>query len=98
MNQTPDRAVDRHVGNRIAIRRITIGMSQATLAGKLGMTIQRLQDCEKGRSRLGLRSIVEIAGILGVNMCYFYDGLSVDLPHSEDPTAAFSNPSACRGH
>ena len=69
-------AVDRYVGNRIAIRRVTIGMSQ---------------DCEKGRSRVGMRLLVEIAGVLGVNMRYFYAGLSDSSSPTDDPMATLLN-------
>jgi transcriptional regulator with XRE-family HTH domain len=84
-------AVDRYVGNRIAIRRVTIGMSQEILAGQLGLTLRQVQDCEKGRSRVGMRLLVEIAGVLGVNMRYFYAGLSDSSSPTDDPMATFLN-------
>jgi ribosome-binding protein aMBF1 (putative translation factor) len=84
-------AIDRHVGNRIAIRRVTIGMSQEILAGRLGLKLQEVQDCEKGRSRIGMRLLVEIAGVLGVNVRYFYTGLSDGSSPTDDPMATLLN-------
>jgi transcriptional regulator with XRE-family HTH domain len=83
--------VDQYVGNRIAIRRVTIGMSQETLAGRLGLTLRQVQDFEKGRSRIGMRLLVEIAGILGVDMRYFYAGLSDSSSPADDPMATLLN-------
>jgi hypothetical protein len=55
------------------------------------LTLQEIQDCEKGRSRVGMRLLVEIAGILGVNMRYFYTGLSDSSSPTDDPMATLLN-------
>jgi transcriptional regulator with XRE-family HTH domain len=89
-NASPN-PVDQHVGNRIAIRRVTIGMSQETLAGRLGLTLRQVQDCEKGRSRIGMRLLVEIAGILGVDLRSFYAGLPDSSAPTDDPMTTLLN-------
>lgn len=77
MNKTSLTLIDRHVGNRIAVRRIAIGMGQETLAEKLGLTLRRVQDCEQGRSRAGMNLIMELGEILGVGVSYFYEDLLI---------------------
>ena len=38
--------VDAHVGNRMRMRRMMLGMSQATLGERLGLTFQQVQKYE----------------------------------------------------
>jgi transcriptional regulator with XRE-family HTH domain len=44
--------VDVHVGNRVRMRRLMLGMSQTSLADKLGLTFQQVQKYEKGKNRM----------------------------------------------
>ena len=57
-------AVDVHVGNRVRIRRVTLGLSQATLAKALGMTFRPVQKYEKGANRISASVLYAISGRL----------------------------------
>ena len=46
-------SVDKYVGNRIRMRRMMLGMSQAELSDGLGLTYQQLQKYERGKNRIG---------------------------------------------
>ena len=46
-------ATDRHVGNRVRMRRKMQGMTQEKLAKALGLTFQQVQKYEKGTNRIG---------------------------------------------
>ena len=50
---TTPNPIDAHVGSRMRARRMAIGMSQATLAERLGLTFQQVQKFEKGMNRMG---------------------------------------------
>lgn len=67
--------VDAHVGRRVRLRRVLIGMSQERLGDLLGLTFQQVQKYERGVNRIGAGRLFEIAGILGVPISFFYDGL-----------------------
>lgn len=85
--------VDRHVGRRIAERRIGLGFNQSELGKALGLTFQQIQKYEKGANRVSASKLWEVARFLNVTVPYFYDGLEgADLAHgvSED-YAAFSH-------
>ena len=68
-------AVDVHVGNRVRIRRMKLGLSQATLAKALGMTFQQVQKYEKGANRISASVLYEISGTLDVEPAFFFEGL-----------------------
>src|SRR5215218_2297310 len=78
--------VDQHVGRRIRMRRMMIGLSQEKLGAALGLTFQQVQKYEKGSNRVGASRLLEIAGVLGVGVEYFYEGLpqvGPDAPRHE---------------
>jgi transcriptional regulator with XRE-family HTH domain len=65
---------DKHIGLRIRLRRISIGMSQERLGEILGLTFQQVQKYEKGMNRVGAGRLVEVAEALGVTVGYFFEG------------------------
>jgi transcriptional regulator with XRE-family HTH domain len=65
--------VDAHVGHRVRLRRMLIGMSQERLGELLGLTFQQVQKYEKGINRIGAGRLYEVAGILGVPVAFFYE-------------------------
>ncbi len=70
-----DNPIDLHVGRRVRMRRMLIGMSQTELAEQLGLTFQQIQKYEKGMNRIGASRIFEIAQVLNVSPAYFFEGL-----------------------
>lgn len=70
--------VDVHVGSRVRMRRILIGMSQEKLGDALRLTFQQVQKYEKGTNRIGASRLQAIATILGVPVDYFFDGMPPD--------------------
>ena len=68
--------IDEHVGARICARRKLLQLSQKQMAEKLGITFQQIQKYEKGVNRIGAGRLYTIASILGVDIDYFFDGIS----------------------
>src|SRR5437773_9524671 len=68
--------IDKHVGNRVRMRRMMLGMSQEKLGDALGLTIQQVQIYEKGANRIGASRLQHIAQILQVPVTFFFDGAS----------------------
>lgn len=67
--------VDAHVGYRVRLRRMLIGMSQERLGDLLGLTFQQVQKYERGINRIGAGRLYEVAEILGVPISFFYEGM-----------------------
>lgn len=65
--------VDSHVGARVRLRRMLLGMSQEKLGECLGLTFQQVQKYEKGVNRIGASRLFDLAQVLGVPVQFFYD-------------------------
>jgi transcriptional regulator with XRE-family HTH domain len=65
---------DKHVGNRVRMRRMILKMSQEKLATGLGLTFQQVQKYEKGANRIGASRLQEISNILQVPVAFFFEG------------------------
>jgi transcriptional regulator with XRE-family HTH domain len=68
--------VDRHVGARVRMRRMMVGMSQEKLGDACGITFQQVQKYEKGTNRMGASRLHQIARVLDVPVEFFYEGAS----------------------
>jgi transcriptional regulator with XRE-family HTH domain len=64
--------VDVHVGKRIRMRRLFLGMNQETLANALGLTFQQVQKYEGGANRVSASRLSAMADILGVPISFFF--------------------------
>ena len=56
------------------MRRLTLGMSQTTLAHAVGDSFQHVQRYEKGFNRLGSSPLQQIANTLQVPVTFFFEG------------------------
>jgi transcriptional regulator with XRE-family HTH domain len=73
--------VDKHVGSRVRMRRLMLGLSQGKLAEGLGLTFQQVQKYEKGMNRIGASRLQHVASILQVPVAFFFEG----LPSADEP-------------
>jgi transcriptional regulator with XRE-family HTH domain len=73
--------VDKHVGNRVRMRRLMLHMSQEKLGGALGLTFQQVQKYEKGMNRIGASRLQHISDILHVSVAFFFEG--APTPHQQ---------------
>ena len=70
-------AVDRQVGVRVRMRRLTLDMSQQQLAAALGLTFQQVQKYEKGHNRIGAGRLHQIAQVLRVPVSFFFEDFPI---------------------
>lgn len=68
-------AVDRHIGAKVKAFRHLKGISQEVLGARLGITFQQVQKYERGVNRISAGRLYDIAGVLGVAVTAFYEGL-----------------------
>jgi transcriptional regulator with XRE-family HTH domain len=69
--------IDVHVGGRVRLRRMLLGMSQEKLGEHLGLTFQQIQKYEKGINRIGASRLFDLSQVLAVPVQFFYDELAV---------------------
>lgn len=65
--------VDTHVGSRVRLRRMLLGMSQERLGESMGLTFQQVQKYEKGVNRIGASRLFQISKILDVPVQFFFE-------------------------
>ena len=68
--------VDIHVGARVRLRRIELGMSQERLAAELGLTFQQVQKYERAANRISASRLYHIGKVLDIKVPFFYEGYS----------------------
>jgi transcriptional regulator with XRE-family HTH domain len=74
MAKKPLNSIDRHVGSRVRMRRMMLGMSQEKLGNALGLTFQQVQKYEKGANRIGAGRLHHISHVLQVPVAFFFEG------------------------
>jgi transcriptional regulator with XRE-family HTH domain len=89
--KSPD-PTDRHVGSRVRMRRMMLGLSQEKLGDALGLTFQQVQKYEKGTNRIGASRLQQISHILQVPVAFFFEGAPHLAGHAgmeEAPSPAY---------
>ncbi len=92
-NSRRSNPIDAHVGGRVRLRRMLLGISQEKLGEQLGLTFQQIQKYEKGVNRIGASRLFDLSKVLNVPIQFFYD----DAPAAENGVAAhtgFAEPAA----
>lgn len=67
--------VDRHVGKKLRMRRIMLGLSQQVLGDAVGVSIQQIQKYEKATNRVASGKLYQFANLLKVQIEYFFEGI-----------------------
>ena len=67
--------IDVHVGRRLRMRRMLVGMSQEKLGESLDVTFQQVQKYERGANRISASRLFDISHILDVPVQYFFDDI-----------------------
>jgi transcriptional regulator with XRE-family HTH domain len=81
---------DKHVGARVRMRRLMLGMSQQKLAAGLGLTFQQVQKYEKGTNRISASRLQQIGNILQAPVSFFFEG--APQPRGAQGSSATASP------
>jgi|HubBroStandDraft_4_1064222.scaffolds.fasta_scaffold500988_1 transcriptional regulator with XRE-family HTH domain len=88
--KTPN-SIDRHVGSRLRMRRVLMGMSQEKLGDQLGVTFQQVQKYEKGMNRIGASRLQHASRALEVPVEFFFRDAPQFEQGSSENSAGSSN-------
>lgn len=88
--------VDRLVGQKVRLLRLSRGLSQTSLASEIGVSFQQLQKYENGANRISASKLYLIAGALEVPVASFFEeaaeppdaGQRYELDDGDIPTSA----------
>ncbi|MBO5739897.1 MAG: helix-turn-helix domain-containing protein [Alphaproteobacteria bacterium] len=68
-------SIDEHIGQRMQLRRIMMGMSQKDLAKICGVTFQQIQKYESAGNRISASRLFELSAALETPVSFFFAGL-----------------------
>lgn len=68
--------IDIHVGARLKLRRMLLGISLESLGAAVGITFQQLQKYERGDNRVSASKLYLLAGALDVPVAFFFDDMA----------------------
>ena len=68
-----------HLGKKLRMRRLSLGLTQTKVAHAINVTFQQIQKYEKGANAITCYNLKQVAKHLKVSILYFYiDGYETD--------------------
>ncbi len=71
--------VDVHVGARVRLRRVLLGMTQTDLGDAIGLTFQQVQKYERGTNRISASRLCELSRVLDVSIEYSFEDMPPEV-------------------
>ena len=71
---------NRHLGAKLRMRRLSLGLTQTKVAQAINVTFQQIQKYEKGTNGISSLRIMQLANFLKVPIVFFFE----DLPTYEE--------------
>jgi|TARA_Y100000741_G_scaffold335889_1_gene294135 transcriptional regulator with XRE-family HTH domain len=62
-----------HLGKKLRIRRLSLGLTQTKVAQAINVTFQQIQKYEKGTNGVSSNRLMQLAQFLKVPIIYFFD-------------------------
>ena len=81
---------NKHLGNKLKMRRLALGLTQTKVAKAINVTFQQIQKYEKGTNGISSLRIMQLSNFLKVPVLYFfedfplYEGGTSDSPASTE--------------
>ncbi len=73
-------AVDAHIGQRMQLRRVMLGMTQSDLAKRCGISFQQIQKYETAGNRIPASRLFDISQAMETSVAFFFMGLPGNFP------------------
>ena len=77
---------NKHLGNKLKLRRLALGLTQTKVAKAIHVTFQQIQKYEKGTNGVSSIRLLQLATYLKVPVNYFFEDFSeysINLERSE---------------
>jgi len=68
---------NRHLGAKLRVRRLALGLTQTKVAQAINVTFQQIQKYEKGTNGISSLRIMQLANFLKVPVVYFYEDFAL---------------------
>jgi len=74
---------NQHLGNRLKLRRLALGLTQTKVAKAINVTFQQIQKYEKGTNGVSSIRLLQLSNYLKVPINYFFEDYSEYLINIE---------------
>ena len=87
---------NRHLGSKLHMRRLALGLTQTKVANAINVTFQQIQKYEKGTNGISSLRLMQLANFLKIPVLYFFEdypgylSLSVDSDKAESVDLNYS--------
>ncbi len=78
-----DENFNKHLGNKLKLRRLALGLTQTKVAKAISVTFQQIQKYEKGTNGVSSIRLLQLANYLKVPVNYFFEDFSEYLINLE---------------
>ena len=78
---------NKHLGNKLKLRRLALGLTQTKVAKAIHVTFQQIQKYEKGTNGVSSIRLLQLANYLKVPVNYFFEDFSdylINLERSQE--------------
>ena len=67
---------NKHLGNKLKLRRLALGLTQTKVANAINVTFQQIQKYEKGTNGVSSIRLLQLSNYLKVSINYFFEDFS----------------------
>ena len=82
---------NKHLGNKLKLRRLALGLTQTKVAKAINVTFQQIQKYEKGTNGVSSTRLLQLSNYLKVPIDYFFKDFSEYLINIEKSTEGHMN-------
>ena len=75
---------NRHLGSKLRMRRLALGLTQTKVAQAINVTFQQIQKYEKGTNGISSLRLMQLATFLKVPVVYFFEDYAAYTASSVD--------------
>ena len=81
---------NRHLGSKLRMRRLSLGLTQTKVAQAINVTFQQIQKYEKGTNGISSLRIMQLANFLKVPVVFFFEDFPLYKGSNTDTNSASS--------
>ena len=74
---------NKHLGNKLKLRRLALGLTQTKVAKAINVTFQQIQKYEKGTNGVSSIRLLQLSNYLKIPINYFFEDFSEYLTNIE---------------
>ena len=78
-----DENFNQHLGNKLKLRRLSLGLTQTKVAKAINVTFQQIQKYEKGTNGVSSIRLLQLSNYLKVPITYFFEDFAEYLINIE---------------